>query len=133
MAAPLSQSSLLRLAGSVFGTIFLGFGINAFLRPEHALSFFEFDYPSTLHEQKLIDSLMVVYGARDVFMGLATYICAYYGNNKALGWTLLAASAVAYVDGFVCWLNGHGQWGHWGYAPVISVVGSLLLGLFDRK
>ncbi|WVN90648.1 uncharacterized protein L203_105890 [Cryptococcus depauperatus CBS 7841] len=116
-----------------FGTIFIGFGINAILRPENALSFFELDYPTTRTEKSIIDSLMIVYGARDVFMGLTLYITAAYNNSRSLGWTLLAASGVAYVDGMVCWANGHGEWNHWGYAPMITVVGALLLGICDRK
>lgn len=129
----LSESPLLRIAGSVFGTIAVGFGLNAIYRPENALSFFELDYPTTVTEQSLVDKLLVVYGIRDVFMGLAIYITAYYGTRQSLGWTLLASSGVAYADGIVCWMNGHGEWNHWGYAPLISVVGVLVLGLFDRK
>ncbi|KAL2819629.1 hypothetical protein BDW59DRAFT_120548 [Aspergillus cavernicola] len=133
MSAALSQSSLLRLAGTAFSTIFIGFGINACVNPEHALSMFEFDYPTTLTERGVIDKLMIVYGIRDVFMGLAGYITAYSGDNRSLGWMCLAMSGVAYVDGIVCWANGHGEWNHWGYAPMITVVGSLLLGVLDRK
>ncbi|KAL4807469.1 putative integral membrane protein [Aspergillus unguis] len=117
----------LRLAASAFGTIGLGFGINAILRPDHALSFFELDYPTSPNEQALVNNLMYVYGARDIFMGIVTYIAAYYGNNKALGWTLLSVSGVAYADGLICWINGHGEWNHWGYAPVITFVSFLLL------
>ena len=124
----LSQSPVLRIASTVFGTTFIGFGLNAILRPENALSFFELDYPTTVAEQSLVDKLLIVYGARDVFMGLVIYITAYYGSRQPLGWTLLAASGVAYVDGVVCWVNGHGEWNHWGYAPMLSVVGLLLLG-----
>lgn len=129
----LSQSPILRIASTVFGTIFVGFGLNAILRPENALSFFELDYPTTLAEKTLADKLLIVYGARDVFMGLVVYITAYYGSRQPLGWTLLAASGVAYVDGAVCRINGHGEWNHWGYAPILSVVGGLLLGMLDRK
>lgn len=129
----LFQSRILRVVGSVFGTMSIGFGLNAILRPENALSFFELDYPTTVAEKSLVDKLLVVYGVRDVFMGLAAYITAYYGGRQPLGWTLLATSGVAYADGYVCWMNGHGEWNHWGYAPMLSVVGLLLLGVFDRK
>lgn len=110
------------------GTMCIGFGVNAFLYPEFALSFFEFDYPAAAAEQALVDNLMVVYGARDVFMGLAVYIASWYGNSKAVGAMLVSVGAVAFVDGFVCWRNGHGEWGHWGYAPVAAALGVLLLG-----
>ncbi|KAL2867492.1 DUF4267 domain-containing protein [Aspergillus lucknowensis] len=128
-----SQNPFLRLAGAAFGTICVGFGINAFLRPEHALSFFELDYPASGVERSVVDNLMYVYGARDVFMGLAAYIAAYFGNNKTLGWILLAISGVAYADGVICWANGHGEWNHWGYAPMITAISTLLLGVLDRR
>lgn len=120
--------SILRLLSTLFGTIFIGFGINAILRPAHALTFFELAPPSSLADRALVDSLMIVYGARDVFMGLAIYAAAYFGTRKSLGLTLIAASAVAFVDGMVCYGHGKGEWNHWGYAPVITVVGGLLLG-----
>jgi len=75
---------------------------------------------------------MIVYGARDIFMGLALYAAAYTGNRKTLGWITLAGSAVAFVDGVVCWQAGKGEWNHWGYAPMLTVVGGLLLGALDK-
>ncbi|KAH6649445.1 hypothetical protein F5144DRAFT_616611 [Chaetomium tenue] len=126
-----SQSTALQLAAHAFATIFVGFGINAILRPEHALTFFEFSPPSSPQDAKMVDSLMAVYGARDIFMGLAIYSAALFGTNKSLGWTLIAASGVAAADGAVCYLHGQGEWNHWGYAPMITVVGVVLLGLFD--
>ncbi|KAF2453909.1 hypothetical protein BDY21DRAFT_354470 [Lineolata rhizophorae] len=129
----LSQSPSLRIAASVFATIFVGFGINAITRPENALEFFEFEPPESASDKNLFDGLMVVYGARDIFMGLALYSAAYFGNKKALGSILIAGSGVAFVDGAVCKAYaGKGEWTHWGYAPILTVVGSLLLGVLDR-
>ncbi|RJE16793.1 integral membrane protein, partial [Aspergillus sclerotialis] len=86
-----SPSLPLKLASTAIGTIFIGFGINAILRPQHALSFFEFDYPVANGDatKTLIDNLMLIYGVRDIFMGLVIYIAA-RGNKKVLGGTLLA-------------------------------------------
>lgn len=75
---------------------------------------------------------MVLYGARDVFMGAAFYAAAYFGDRKALGWILIAGSGVAVVDGAVCRAQiGRGEWNHWGYAPVVAGVGSVLVGVWD--
>lgn len=134
------QSQSLRIAGSVFGTIFIAFGLNAILNPLSALSFFELHPPPSYStDQTLIDGLMIIYGARDIFMGLAIYSAAYFGNkdkqqkNSALGWILIAGSGVAFVDGGVCkMMVGKGEWNHWGYAPVLAAVGMGLLGVFDR-
>lgn len=128
----LSQSPSLRIAASVFATIFIGFGLNAIARPQNALEFFEFQAPASAPDRELVDSLMVIYGARDIFMGLAIYAATYFGDRKALGWILVAGSGVAFVDGAVCRGYGRGEWNHWGYAPVITAVGSVLLGVLDR-
>ena len=127
----LSQSSSVRLAAYAFATIFTAFGVNAILRPAHALTFFEFAPPSSPADARMVDSLMAVYGVRDIFMGLAIYSAAFFGTKQSLGYTLIAASAVAVADGAVCFSHGQGHWGHWGYAPILTAVGAVLLGLLD--
>lgn len=79
----------------------------------------------------MVDSLMTIYGARDIFMGLAIYAASFFGERKTLGLILLSGSAVAFVDGAVCYSHGKGEWGHWSYAPLVTVLGSLLLGVLD--
>ncbi|KAI9894692.1 MAG: hypothetical protein M1814_002048 [Vezdaea aestivalis] len=128
-----SQSNALRVAASVFGTFFLGFGVNAIVNPEHALTFFEFVPPTAAADKSLVDSLMAIYGVRDIFMGLAIYATAYFGDRKALGAILLCGSGVAFADGFICKASvGKGEWNHWGYAPMLTAIGMILLGIFDR-
>jgi hypothetical protein len=130
--AKLSQSPWLRILAAIFATIWLGFGINALIRPRNAFEVFEFPLPASVADQKVIDGLMIIYGARDVFMGVAVYLTTYYGSRPALGWILIAGSSVAFVDGAVCFfLLGRGQWNHWGYAPVLAAVGGSLLGILD--
>lgn len=132
-SSSVSQSPSLRIAASVFATIFIGFGINAILRPQQALEFFEFETPASTSDKKVVDGLMIVYGVRDIFMGLAMYLAAYFGNRKSLGWILIAGSGVAFVDGAVCRTHaGKGEWNHWSYAPILTAVGSVLLGVLDR-
>ena len=110
-----------RIATSFFGTIFIGFGINAIIRPENALSFFELPYATIppAHKQ-LVDALLAVYGVRDIFMGLVLYLASYFGDRRTLGWVVLAAAGVGFADGAVCkWMIGAGEFNHWGYAPVL--------------
>ncbi|KAF7890237.1 hypothetical protein EAF00_008552 [Botryotinia globosa] len=82
--------------------------------------------PQTPSKTTLIEALMTIYGARDIFMGLAMYAGS-YRNYKTLGWIVVAGSGVAFVDGWVCWRAGGGQGDHWGYAPVHAGVGVLLV------
>ncbi|KAL8797711.1 MAG: hypothetical protein Q9195_000063 [Heterodermia aff. obscurata] len=129
----LSQSPNLRIAASVIGTIFLGFGIKFSLQPGSALGFFEFHTPALASDQKLAESFIVLYAVRDIFMGLAIYAATYFGDRRALGWILIAGSGVAFADGAVCKGQiGKGEWNHWGYAPMLSIVGTLLLGVLDK-
>lgn len=132
--ARLSQSPSLLIAATVFATIFVGFGVNAIIRPENALEFFEFKAPALDSDKKVVDGLMAIYGARDIFMGLAIYTVTYFGDRKSLGWILIAGSAVAFVDGAVCRIQvGKGEWNHWSYAPMLTAVGCVLLGILDRE
>jgi hypothetical protein len=128
-----SHSRSLLIAANVFATIFVGFGINAILRPLNALEFFEFQALASTADKNLIDGLMIIYGARDIFMGLAIYSAVYFENRKSLGWILIAGSGVAFVDGAVCRAYaGNGEWNHWSYAPILTAVGSVLLGVLDE-
>ncbi|GIK00957.1 hypothetical protein Aspvir_004987 [Aspergillus viridinutans] len=129
----MSQSSYISLLTTVMGIIPIGLGINAILRPAHALTFFEFEPPVAPRDRSLVDSLMIVYGARDIFMGLAVYAAGFLGTRKSLGWTLIATSGVAFADGAVCWSQGHGQWNHWVFVPVLAIIGGLLVRQSDSK
>lgn len=125
----LSKPFSLILVATAIATISIGFGINAIARPDHGLTFFAFQPPVDAALHRMVDSLMAIYGIRDIFMGLVIYATAYYGSRRALGWTLILNSAVAFADGAVCWTHGQGQWAHWGYAPLIAVTGTLILGV----
>lgn len=128
---PLSQSKSLKITATAIATTCIAFGINAILRPDHALTFFEWEAPTSPTEKRVVDDLLAVYGIRDIFMGLAVYATAFLGSRKALGWILIAIGGVALGDGAICWAHGHGQWGHWGYAPVAALVGALMTGVLD--
>lgn len=128
------SSTAFRLISTIFGTIFIAFGINAILRPSNALTFFELPYPSSVSDKVLVDALLAVYGIRDIFMGISIYAAAYFGDRRVLGWIVLAGSGVAFADGAVCKVYaGSGEWSHWGYAPMLGVVGGLLLGIADGR
>ncbi|KAF9781325.1 hypothetical protein BJ322DRAFT_1213340 [Thelephora terrestris] len=128
----ISHSPYLRIAASAVATIFIGFGFNAILRPENALTFFEWEPPTSASAKTLVDNLILLYGVRDIFMGVVINIAAYFGDRKALGWILIASSGVAFADGVICWNQGKGEWNHWSYAPMLVGLGSLLLGTLDR-
>jgi len=115
------------VAANLIATLWVAAGLNAVLRPVIALSYFEFPYPTGAEDAALVNNLLAVYGVRDIFMGVALYVAAIWGTPKSLGWTTIAASAVAAADGYICYANGAGEWNHWGYAPMLTVVGGLLV------
>lgn len=129
--SPLSRSPLLQWAAYAFGAIITAFGVNAILRPAHALTFFELAPPKAPADRRVVDSLMAVYGVRDVFIGAAVFASGLNGHTSTLGWLLVALGAVAFADGLVCRAHGKGEWNHWGYAPMVTATGALLLGVLD--
>ncbi|CRG86993.1 hypothetical protein PISL3812_04006 [Talaromyces islandicus] len=126
----ISQSSFIPFLSTIFAAIGTAFGVNAFIRPEHALSMFEFDYPTSADAKQLVDYLMIVYGVRDIFIGVALLSAVYSGNRKVLGWNLLGFAGAAFADGLVCKMNGHGEWNHWGYGSFVAILGLLSAGGF---
>lgn len=128
---PISAHPAIPIAATVFGTIFLGFGFNYIFNSKEAfVSSFDFPYPKAPEEQKIIDSFCVLYGAKDLFMGVALYSAAWLGTRSSLGVVLVMSSFCAWIDGAV--VNkavGHGEWNHWGYGSAIGVVGLLSLGV----
>ena len=143
----LSTLPYLELAASFYATIFIGFGILWFVNPPKALSFFELPYPPQVSSsssskgptkkfsadaKKTMDAFSVAYGVRDVFMGAAIYTAALCGTRQALGWIVVAAGCVAATDGAVCkFMVGKGEMNHWSYAPVMLMLGGVMLGTFD--
>ena len=129
----ISQSTAVLVAANVIGAIWVGFGLYDLISPEEGLTFFEFKPPIIPAERAMVNSLVNVIGVRDIFVGFAIHVTAYLGNRTALGWIVLASSAEAFADGVVCYANGKGEWNHWGYAPMLTIVGLLLLGVMDGK
>ncbi|KAI5359527.1 hypothetical protein Slin15195_G071540 [Septoria linicola] len=124
---PISQSPWIRYVCAAFGAIFIGFGINVMVNPVSALSFFELSYPVLPGQRKLVDTLLAVYGYRDIFMGLAILAPSMYGSTKTLGLIMLAAASVAGIDGWACYSTVESGWmNHWGYAPMLAVVRAVL-------
>ncbi|KIW03527.1 uncharacterized protein PV09_05288 [Verruconis gallopava] len=119
--------SALSYVCALVGTIPLGFGINAFIRPEHALSFFNnSSMPTENHE--LVSALLMVYGIRDIFMGISIYATAFFGNRRAMGLVMIAGFACAMVDGYASkTFLGGGEWDHWGYSPMLALLGVMAL------
>jgi len=80
----------------------------------------------------LVDSLMLIYGVRDIFMGLTLYAAAHFRTRQSLGSIVLAGAGIAFVDGLACWIYvKRDEWNHRGYTPMVAVVGFMLLGSFD--
>ena len=139
----LSALPHLELAASFYATIFVSFGLLWFVNPPTALSFFELPYPESCTSKgpamvemadakRTMDAISVAYGARDIFIGAAIYAAALCGTREALGWIVVAAAGVAFTDGAVCKVMvGKGEMNHWSYAPVMTVLGGVMLGAFD--
>lgn len=120
----------------LFGTLRLFFGLKGIFRPRSTLAILGFHTPTRPADQKLVDSLIVLYGVRDVFVATAIYVASWVGNSKTLGCMLLAANPVTLVDGWVVEKQlGKGGWKHWWYTVVLGFgVGFLVArGLGGRR
>lgn len=160
---PLSTIPYYEPIACIYATIFVGFGILYLVNIPKALSFFEITYPDIktadkatpadntdspyrkelLAAKHTIDTMSIVYGVRDMYMGAAIYAAAACGTRMTLGWILMAAASVAAADGGACWwmnvrgkkgkvgLGDGGVWNHWSYAPVLLVLGLVGVGGLD--
>ena len=67
-----------------------------------------------------------------MYMGATLYAAAFLGTRQSLGWTMIAAGCVAAADGAACkFIVTKGEMNHWRYAPVVILLGGVMLGAFD--
>jgi len=130
---PLSHSKPLYYLAQSFVPILLGFGLNSIFRPQAAYQLLgELPTPSSTNDTRIVNSLMILYGAKELVQALGVFLVGSYGSKRALGWMVLASCAGAFVDGWVVKdLSGGGEWNHWGYGSLFSIVGVLLTGILD--
>lgn len=128
-----SQSTPVTIATILFGFIAIGFGIFDLVDPTGGLTFFEFEPPVLASTKAVYDSFIYLIGIRDIFVGIAILATLYTGNRAVAGWIITAFSAVAFGDGVICYQHGKGEWNHWGYAPMLTICGALLMGVADSK
>lgn len=126
---PNVPSSNLALLAATFGTIFLGMGANALLNPRTALgTMFAFSPPSDASDALMVDSLLMLFGIKDIFMGAVIYAAAFLGNRRTLGAILMAAGLAAGADGLIVKdFSGTGEFNHWGYGGVVFGLGAYTL------
>jgi hypothetical protein len=115
------------------GTFLIGFvpmllGVNAILRPEAGLRVMRYRAPNQPDAWRLTQSLMRMYGTRNIMMGLSILGNWYFDQRQALAIILLAVVQVSVVDGFVSRFQiGGNEWGHWRFAPAGLVLAAGLL------
>ena len=93
-----SQTTMAISPSCAIATTSIGLRVNVVFRLDNTLTFFEWEAPATAFDKTLVENLMVVYGARDIFMGLV--MCA--TEPQALGWILIAGSSVTFADNVIC-------------------------------
>lgn len=131
--ARLSESPRLRLVAYLFAIGSFAYGSIAIFKPSMSLEFFGFQYPAKSDSSRtIIDALMLIYGIRDIYMGVAMLAAAYYKHSKMIGLLTLLNGAIAGIDGVICFnLAGAGHWNHWNLLPLVFGVAACFLGAFD--
>ncbi|KAF2129072.1 hypothetical protein P153DRAFT_265152, partial [Dothidotthia symphoricarpi CBS 119687] len=91
--------SSLRYLSTLFSMVFLGFGVTYIVYPRLGYSLSGFTVSSTNNaDAELMDCIMVLYGAKDLFMAVAIMASIWYGTRKSAG-MMMAASACAQMCG----------------------------------
>ncbi|OAG13444.1 hypothetical protein CC77DRAFT_1026670 [Alternaria alternata] len=132
----LSVHPYVSFLSAAFGGMFLTIGLAYIFSPRRGYELFGFSAaPSTpaawsLPEWALIERIMVLYGAKDAFVGVAILAATLAGNRRNAGLLLVAAGACAGVDGWVVRKEaGGGEWNHWGYGSVMVGLGGVMMGV----
>ncbi|KAH6642676.1 hypothetical protein C7974DRAFT_431075 [Boeremia exigua] len=96
----LSRHPTLPYISTFFGTICLGFGITYMLYPRIGYSLYGFtSSPTNALDWAVMERVMVLYGAKDVFIAAAIYSSTWFGTRRSAGLIMLAAGFCAGVDG----------------------------------
>ncbi|KAF3049900.1 hypothetical protein E8E11_005996 [Didymella keratinophila] len=96
----LSRSPFLPYLATLFGTIFLAFGATYILSPRTGFSLFGFtSTPSSPHDWALMERIMVLYGAKDIFIANSIFASMWCGTRRSAGLVMVAAAGCAGVDG----------------------------------
>jgi len=123
MAEPQLIPSIAALAGLVPTVL----GINAIFRPRSALRVIDFPVPKDAESQKLVDNLMLMYGARDLAVGLPILL-AWYFDRRALGWLMIVNAIIPCVDAWAARRQaGKGEWMHLPFVALGVGLGAALL------
>lgn len=127
----ISSHPVLGYISSFFGSIFLGFGITYILYPRTGYELFGFSStPSNPVDWAIMERVMILYGAKDLFLAASIFASTWFGTRKSAGLVLVAASACAGVDGYVVGQEaGTNHMNHWGYGGVMGLVGLVMTGL----
>ncbi|KAF2119867.1 hypothetical protein BDV96DRAFT_641739 [Lophiotrema nucula] len=115
------MASFLSLATTVFGTITLGFGVHYIVNPAAAIYNFSpaITTPTQPNDVRTMKAILLLFGAKDVFVGIALLSAVLYGRPKMRGILRLALGLCAAYDGYVMKnLTGTGEWNHWGYGSM---------------
>lgn len=128
---PLSRHPSLSYLSTLFGAIFLFFGATYILWPRTGYSLYGFrTSPTNPLDWAVMERVMVLYGAKDLFIGATILSTTWVGTRRSAGLVLVAAAGCAGVDGWVVKQEaGTGEWNHWGYGSVMGGVGLVLAGL----
>lgn len=128
----LSHLPALRYLSTLSSLIFLAFGATYMTAPRVGFSLFGFSTtPTTPADWATMERVMILYGAKDIFVGVAIAATTWFGTRKSAGMVLVAAAFCAGVDGWVVKGEaGRGAWNHWGYGGVMAVLGCVVGGVF---
>lgn len=99
----ISKHPIFPWIATIFGTIMFGFGVAYTCFPRDAFSTFGFPSPTTPADLKLMDAVMILYGVKDLYMGISVWATTWLGSRRLAGLLLFAGALCA---GEVCGVSG---------------------------
>jgi hypothetical protein len=128
---PISHHPFLRYLSTLFSAMFLAIGLTYMVSPRTGYSLYGFtSSPTTPNDWAITERIMVLYGAKDVFVSVAIFASTWFGTRRSAGLVLIAAGACAGVDGYVVQREADiGRWNHWGYGSTMAVLGGIMMGV----
>jgi hypothetical protein len=127
----ISRHPVLFYLSCLCSAICLGFGITYIFYPRTGYSLYGFSSaPSSESEWARMERLMVLFGAKDMFLATSILASTWVGTRKSAGIILMAVGGCAGIDGWVVRQEGGTNgWNHWGYGCVMGALGAVTMGL----
>jgi hypothetical protein len=110
------------------GGVLLGFGLTYILYPRLGYSYLRLSFvPSNFAEWEVIEHMMFLSGAKDVFIAVVIFASMWFGTDWSFGIISMGYGANSILDGWLLKEVRTNDWSQWGYGSFMVLVGAMNL------